>query len=235
MLLDKVAVVVQNNPLLTPSSATFFGGGWHGIAGPNGGGKSTLLKAIAGLLNHRGNISLQWPKGKGEVGYMPQLSPFDASLPITVSDFIRLHSDKQPVWQRYKTDPKIEAAIEKVSIQALLKKRIGTLSTGERQRVLLACALLNEPDMLLLDEPMAGVDKQGREQIIQLLQDFKNSGGTLIMIEHDWQIIQDCCDSLAWIDGGLKDHNAPSVVFEQLKSAHLSAFPSNVTELKHVS
>ncbi|MCB5161081.1 metal ABC transporter ATP-binding protein [Marinomonas algarum] len=218
LILDKVAFYIQNNALLAPSSTTLFGGGWHAIAGPNGGGKSTLLKAIAGLLNHQGNITLQWHNDAKTVGYMPQLSPFDASLPITSSDFLRMHSDKQPVWQRYKKNPKIETVIEKVGINSLLNKRIGTLSTGERQRVLLACALLNEPSILLLDEPMAGVDKQGRAHILRLLQSFKETGGTLIMVEHDWQIIQDCCDTLVWVDGEILAHDAPEVILTPLQA-----------------
>ncbi len=233
--LDKVAVFIQNNPLLTASSTQFYGGGWYGIAGPNGGGKSTLLKAMAGLLNHQGEIALQWPNGRGEIGYMPQLSPFDASLPITSADFLRLHSNKQPIWQRYKKNSKIEAAIHKVGIQPLLSKRIGTLSTGERQRVLLACALLNEPEILLLDEPMAGVDKQGREQIIHLLNDFKNTGGTLIMIEHDWKVIQEHCDTLAWIDGTLIDHDSPESIFTQYQTANIASYRLSTAERNYVS
>ncbi|MEO9274477.1 metal ABC transporter ATP-binding protein [Marinomonas sp. 5E14-1] len=235
LVIEKVAFYIQNNPLLMASSAQFNSGGWHGIAGPNGGGKSTLLKAIAGLLNHQGSIRLEWPNGRGSIGYMPQLSPFDASLPVTASDFIRLHTDKQPVWKRYKKDPRIEAVVDKVGIQSLLPKRLGTLSTGERQRVLLACALLNEPEILLLDEPMAGVDKQGRTQIIQLLQEFKNAGGTLIMIEHDWQIIQECCDTLAWVDGVLTDHDSPQAIFTRFQTPNHPGYQSTTSELKHVS
>ena len=233
--LDKVSITIQGNPLLSASSSQFFSGGWHGIAGPNGGGKSTLLKAVAGLMNHQGEIALRWPNGRGGVGYMPQLSPFDASLPITSSDFLRLHCNKQPIWKVYKKSPKIEAAIDKVGIRSLLSKRIGTLSTGERQRVLLTCALLNEPSILLLDEPMAGVDKQGREQIIQLLNDFKAAGGTLIMVEHDWQVIQECCDTLAWIDGKIIGHDTPEHMFTQIQQSGAIPFPSTATELKHVS
>ncbi|MFT2099003.1 metal ABC transporter ATP-binding protein [Marinomonas sp. 2405UD66-6] len=234
LLLENVAFYIQNQPLLATSSAQFYGGGWHGIAGPNGGGKSTLLKAVAGLLNHKGKIALHWPNSRGNIGYMPQLAPFDASLPITSSDFIRLHTNRQPVWQRYKKDSKVEAAIEKVGIRSLLSKRVGTLSTGERQRVLLACALLNEPDILLLDEPMAGVDKQGREQIIQLLGDFKASGGTLIMVEHDWQIIQECCDTLAWVDGALIDQDIPNSIFTRFQTSNNPIYQSTESELEHV-
>lgn len=219
--LSNVGVTVKGQALVTPLSLQLEGGLWHGIAGPNGGGKSTLLKAIAGLHNHVGEIALHWPSDRGQIGYMPQLSPFDASLPVTALDFLRMHCDKQPVWRRYRGNPNIEQVIERVSIKGLLSKRLGTLSSGERQRILLACALVNKPDILLLDEPLAGVDKAGREQIIEILCAFKAEGGSLIMIEHDWQILQAHCDTLSWIDGGLQHHDAPDAIFTKINSLHL--------------
>ena len=219
--LSNVGVTVKGQVLVTPLSLQLEGGLWHGIAGPNGGGKSTLLKAIAGLHNHVGEIALHWPSDRGQIGYMPQLSPFDASLPVTALDFLRMHCDKQPVWRRYRGNSAIEQVIERVQIKGLLTKRLGTLSSGERQRVLLACALVKQPDILLLDEPLAGVDKTGREQIMSLLREFKAEGGTLIMIEHDWQILQAHCDTLSWIDGGLLHHDSPDTIFSQINSLHL--------------
>lgn len=218
LYLANVAVTVKGMPLLEPLDLTLQGGQWHGIAGPNGGGKSTLLKAIAGLHNHRGTIKLHWPNGRDSIGYMPQLSPFDASLPVTALDFLRMHCDKRPVWRHFKGDPKIDAVVERVGIEKLLGKRLGTLSSGERQRVLLSCALLNQPHILLLDEPLAGVDRQGREQILDILVQFKANGGTIVMIEHDWQILQTHCDTLTWIDGGLQGHDDPSTLLESLQT-----------------
>ncbi|WP_425641893.1 metal ABC transporter ATP-binding protein [Marinomonas gallaica] len=215
--LANLTVAVKGMTLLSAMDLSLEGGLWHGIAGPNGGGKSTLLKAIAGLHNHSGTIELHWPEGRDAIGYMPQLSPFDASLPVTALDFLRMHCDKRPVWLRFKGDPKIAAVVEKVRIQGLLGKRLGTLSSGERQRVLLACALLNRPHVLLLDEPLAGVDKYGREQILEILMNFKADGGTIIMIEHDWQILQQYCDSLSWIDGTLQAHGEPNSVLQSLQ------------------
>lgn len=219
--LTDLAVSVKGLPLLTSMNLSLDGGQWHGIAGPNGGGKSTLLKAVAGLHNHTGRIELHWPEGRHEIGYMPQLSPFDASLPVTALDFLRMHCDKRPVWLRFKCNPKIDSVVAKVGIEGLLSKRLGTLSSGERQRVLLACALLNNPHILLLDEPLAGVDKNGREQILDILVAFKAAGGTIIMIEHDWHILQQQCDTLSWIDGSLQSHGAPSDILNALQSPNV--------------
>ncbi|MBM6550961.1 metal ABC transporter ATP-binding protein [Marinomonas ostreistagni] len=221
LYLANVNVTVKGMPLLESLDLNLDGGQWHGIAGPNGGGKSTLLKAIAGLHNHSGSIKLHWPEGRNHAGYMPQLSPFDASLPVTALDFLRMHCDKRPVWRRFKGDPKIDAVVERVGINKLLGKRLGTLSSGERQRVLLSCALLNEPHILLLDEPLAGVDKHGREQILEILVQFKANGGTIVMIEHDWQILQAHCDTLSWIDGGLQGHDDPTTLLQSFQSLHI--------------
>lgn len=210
--LRQVAVRTQGNTLLAPLDLTLPAGGWHGVAGPNGGGKSTLIKAIAGLHAHQGRITLHWPGGRpGQVGYMPQLAPFDPSLPITALDFMRMHVKKRPVWLAYRSHRAIEQAIEQVAIRPLLQKRMGTLSTGERQRVLLACTLINQPGLLLLDEPLAGLDAAGRAAMIALLQDFQQQGGTLIMIEHDRQVLERYCDSHILIASGqLVEHVFPS-------------------------
>ncbi|TPE54081.1 ATP-binding cassette domain-containing protein [Maribrevibacterium harenarium] len=216
--LQDVSVTVKGNTLLTPFSLSLSAGQWHGIAGPNGGGKSTLLKALAGLLNHQGRIERHWqPDDAKQIGYMPQLVPFDATLHVTALDFLRMNSKKRPVWQRYKTDSKLETAIDKVGVANLLPKRLGTLSTGERQRILLTAALLHTPSLLLLDEPIAGVDRKGREHIITLLSEFRQQGGTILMVEHDWQVIQQYCDSVSWIDGGLIEHGAPQM-FSQMQA-----------------
>jgi len=218
IICKQLAFTIKGHQLLTPFDLQLEPNQWHGIVGPNGGGKSTLLKAIAGLLNHSGQIELHWAQSKGDIGYMPQLSPFDATLPVTALDFLRLHTNKRPVWRRYKQDCDIEAIVEHVNIQSLLHKRIGTLSTGERQRILLACALMHRPKLLLLDEPMAGMDKAGRKTMIELLNAFIAQGGTIVMIEHDWQIIEDCCDSVSVIEGTLKAHGQTQAVLEKFNT-----------------
>ena len=86
---------------------------------------------------------------------------------------------------------------------------------GERQRVLLAIALLKKPKLLLLDEPLAGIDKQGQESILSVLKAFKQQNGTLIMVEHDFHVLNEHCDSLLWINGGLEKSGTPAQVLQQ--------------------
>jgi zinc transport system ATP-binding protein len=202
--------------LLESLSTTMESGLWHGILGPNGGGKSTLLKSITGLMPHTGTIDMLWPNEQAPtIGYMPQLAPFEQSLPISVLDYLRLNSQNRPVWLSFKNRKDINEVVELLGIESLLKNRLGTLSMGERQRVLLATALLQKPSLLLLDEPLAGIDKAGQEKILDVLSEFKKQGGTIVMVEHNWQVLQQYCDQAYFIDGGLKISGTPKDVLRE--------------------
>ena len=203
--------------LLKSMTTTMEAGLWHGIVGPNGGGKSTLLKSIAGLMPHHGTIEMAWHNNLAPtIGYMPQLAPFEPSLPISVLDYLRLNSQNRPVWLSFKHRNDIRQIVELLHIEALLNSRLGTLSMAERQRVLLATALLQKPSLLLLDEPLAGIDKAGQRKILDVLSDFKNQGGTIVMVEHNWQVLQQYCDQAYLINGGLTNSGLPN---EIIKSA----------------
>lgn len=206
----QLSVTANGHSLLKPLDLSLSGGQWHAIAGPNGGGKSTLLKALCGQHHHQGCIAIDWSgSDRQEIGYVPQLAPFDASLPVTARDFLMLNSQRRPIWQRYKSDPDIERVVERLHIMSLLDKRLGTLSTGERQRVLLAAALLKSPTLLLLDEPIAGVDQAGKQLMLTILERFHQQGGTTIMVEHDPSVIKQKCDTVTIINGGLVRHHTP--------------------------
>ena len=214
--INNLGIQLGQVTLLDSVSMTMSAGLWHGILGPNGGGKSTLLKSIAGLMPHSGTINMAWEHEQApQIGYMPQLAPFEQSLPISVLDYLRLNSQNRPVWLTFKKTKAINHIVELLGIENLLKNRLGTLSMGERQRVLLGCALLQEPKLLLLDEPLAGIDKAGQETILDVLSAFKNQGGTIVMVEHNWQVLQQYCDQAYFIDGGLKRSGKPHIVLRE--------------------
>jgi len=215
-----MSVVVNQNKLLDGVEMVIEPGTWLGIVGSNGGGKSTLLKALLGHMPHNGKIALKWPKlFAGRIGYVPQVAPFESSLPITVSDYLRIVSENRPVWFKAKHDAHKQALMEQLDIGDFNEKRIGTLSTGERQRVLLCGALINDPDILFLDEPLAGVDKSGHQLILDLLAKFHKSGKTVVMIEHHWHVIQAHCQQVAHIEGGLKQLGTPEQVIASLEQS----------------
>lgn len=219
-----MSVVVNHNKLLDGVEMSIEPGTWLGIVGSNGGGKSTLLKALLGHMPHQGKIALKWPSlFAGNIGYVPQVAPFESSLPITVNDYLRIVSENRPVWLKAKQDKRMQALMEQLDIGDFGNKRIGTLSTGERQRVLLCGALINKPDILFLDEPLAGVDKSGHQLILDLLSKFHQSGKTIVMIEHHWQVIQEHCQQVAHIEGGLKQLGTPEQVIASLEQSLFSS------------
>ncbi|WP_052380083.1 MULTISPECIES: metal ABC transporter ATP-binding protein [unclassified Pseudoalteromonas] len=215
---DNTSVKIERNHLLSNINLTIEPGCWLGIVGPNGGGKSTLIKALLGLVPHQGGIYLDWPQGKvGNIGYVPQLAPFDATLPITVLDYLRMVAENRAVWLKYKHNQKIMQTMEKFQISNFADKRIGTLSTGERQRVLLCGALLNEPDILLLDEPLAGVDKKGHQLILDLLSDYHQKENSILMVEHHWHIVAKYCQQIALIEQTLVEVGSADKIFDVLQ------------------
>lgn len=222
--LKQMSVVVDQHELLTPMDLHIPAGRWFGIVGPNGGGKSTLLKAIAGLYPHRGDILLHWSQSKpGTLGYMPQGLTLDASLPITVSDYLRIHCERRPVWRKPATHTDVQATVEQLEIQALQQHKVGNLSMGQQQRLMLCAALANRPQVLLLDEPLAGIDKEGRALMLRVLGEYHQAGGSILMVEHNWSVIKKCCEEIAWIDRGLKRVDTPENVLAHL-GAEVSPF-----------
>lgn len=150
------------------------------IIGPNGAGKSCLLKIILGLYTpNRGEVR----KSSGlSIGYMPQKLTLDPSLPLTVERFLSLasHGDLKPVDQ----------ALGRVGARALRNAAVQRLSGGEFQRVLLARALLRQPDLLVLDEPAQGVDLQGQQSLYRLLAQLRDEQGfAILMVSHDLHFV----------------------------------------------
>ncbi|MEM7564034.1 MAG: metal ABC transporter ATP-binding protein [Pseudomonadota bacterium] len=209
--LKQVTVSEGQQVLLDPISCRFEGGQWHAILGPNGSGKSSLLKTILGLKNHLGTIRIEWCSSvtnqasrQTPLGYLPQLVPFDASLPISVRDYLLMSLSSRPVYLDRELNGTAYNALQKVDLHDKLERRLGDLSGGERQRLMLVCALLQNPALLILDEPMSGLDADGREEIIALLEAFRDAGGTILMVEHDWSLVQAHCDYVHWLDRDIK-------------------------------
>ncbi|MDR1084388.1 MAG: metal ABC transporter ATP-binding protein [Deltaproteobacteria bacterium] len=154
------------------------------VIGPNGGGKSTLMHCLLGQLPHTGRITFDPLKPR--LGYVPQRPDFDRFLPLTSGEFLALGLARKPVWLGISGGIKkrIDEALELVKAEKLFKKPLGGLSGGETQRILLAAALLTEPDILILDEPATGVDVYGEQLLCELLDGFKDRF-TVIMVSHD--------------------------------------------------
>lgn len=169
---------------------------WHGdllaFIGPNGAGKSTLLKALLGLVPlAEGRIVREGPPPR--IGYVPQKLALDAGFPLTVEEFLAINHPGPRAWfggvprnQR----PAIEKTLEKLGVTSLARQPVGSLSGGQFQRVLLAAALLQKPQLLLLDEPSASIDRRGSEELQLLLHELHSKLDlTILFVSHDLNFV----------------------------------------------
>ncbi|MBM9613715.1 metal ABC transporter ATP-binding protein [Desulfobulbus rhabdoformis] len=174
--------------ILDSVSANAPKGSCTAIIGPNGAGKTTLLMALLGEIGYQGAIVLGNGKQPLRIGYVPQRLSFDRGMPLTVSEFLAMGFQKKPLW--FGIIPKIQdnsrRILAQVKAEHLATRKIGALSGGELQRVLLALALRQDPDLLVLDEPSAGVDFRGELIFCELLDKLRVSKGfTQLMVSHD--------------------------------------------------
>lgn len=175
-----------------------------GITGPNGAGKSTLLKVLLGILKPTsGSISL---KDNISIGYVPQFTSFDRNFPIKVLDVILMGklSSKIKLFKRYSKQD-IERAENIMDILGILKfenRQVGQLSGGQLQKVLIARALMTNPDVLVLDEPTASLDFKAKIEVYELLGKIKKEK-TIIIVTHDMEEIVSYADRVVYLNKGL--------------------------------
>ncbi|MGF6393442.1 metal ABC transporter ATP-binding protein [Pseudomonas plecoglossicida] len=177
--------------ILEQVSFSVAAGSVHAIVGPNGGGKSSLIKTLLGQMPHQGQLTLHWPGEHQIVGYVPQALEFDRGLPMTVDDFMAAMCQRRPAFLGLSRHvrPAVDAALAQVGMLDKRKRRMGALSGGERQRVLLAQGLIPEPQLLVLDEPMSALDEAGIQVFEQLLLSWRQAGTTVLWIEHDLEAV----------------------------------------------
>ena len=189
---DRVSVRRGGLSILDEASAVVPEGSCTVIVGPNGAGKTTLLLALLGEVPYRGRIVVEQGGAQGtgtrRVAYVPQRIALDRGLPLTVIEFLALGQQTRPLWLGVQRDVRRRAAelLELVHAAHLAGHRLGALSGGETQRVLLALALQRDPELLILDEPSAGVDFEGEHLFCELLDELRaRRGFTQLMVSHD--------------------------------------------------
>ncbi|AZC27726.1 MULTISPECIES: metal ABC transporter ATP-binding protein [Pseudomonas] len=199
---DQVSLVLGRTTILDQVTFQVQPGSVHALVGPNGGGKSSLIKTLLGQMPHQGQLRLQWPTTPGIIGYVPQALEFDRGLPMTVDDFMAAMCQRRPAFlglSRHYAKA-IGEALERVGMQDKRKRRMGALSGGERQRVLLAQGLIPAPQLVVLDEPMSALDEAGIQVFERLLQDWRQSGITLLWIEHDLEAVGRLADRVTGLN-----------------------------------
>lgn len=192
-----------------------------GIIGPNGGGKSTLVKAILNLVPYEGKIgySEQVRSRNGfRIGYLPQQNTFDRKFPISVQEVTLsgLQSSKG-IFGKYTSENKDRAMklLGDVGIAHLARKPIGEISGGEMQRALLCRAIISEPKLLILDEPTNFVDNKFEKQLYTLLAELSKRMA-IVMVSHDLGTISSVVKSIVCVNRHVHRHNSNVITAEQL-------------------
>ncbi len=190
------------------------------IIGPNGAGKSTLFKAIVNAVPHDGKIEFtdfeNRKTSRPKIGYVPQHLETDRNAPISVLDLFSVSSSRFPAWLGASRKLLHDARryLSEVEAEHLLNRRIGALSGGELQRVLLALALKSSPDVLLLDEPVSGVDKNGLELYYKIIDKIRKSFDlTVIIISHDHTTVSEFADRIILLNREVLSSGRPEEVF----------------------
>lgn len=198
------------------------------LIGPNGGGKSTLLKAILGEIPHSGELKFtdaaDGKIGRPLIGYVPQRLDFDTGSPISVLDLFLASQTGMPVWlSRSKLlQQRTLDCLDRVQARHLIERRLGNLSGGELQRVLLALALNPIPDLLLLDEPVSGIDQQGMELFYNLVSEIRRHYDlSIILVSHDLNSISRYADRIVILNKTVQCSGAPEEVFSNKKISQL--------------
>ncbi|MCH8832740.1 MAG: metal ABC transporter ATP-binding protein [Thaumarchaeota archaeon] len=191
-------------------------GDFLGIIGPNGAGKSTLFSCMLGILtNYQGTIKFfekdikQSRNYLKQIGYVPQKPVFEKNFPATVKDVIRM------AWTNPSNDSIIDQVLQQVWMHELGNRRIGDLSGGQQQRVFIAKALVNKPKILILDEPVAGVDVQSSEIFYSILRELnKKEKITIIWSSHDMDAVNKLVNKVACLNQTLFFHGSSNEFFE---------------------
>ena len=207
--IEELSVRKGSTEILNQVNLTANHGEILALIGRNGAGKTTLLKAILGQTPYSGRISYFNCQGKRidrpRIGYVPQFLAFDRSTPVTVEDLFCANRSRIPVWTSHgkKRQKEAESLLEKVGGTGLFRKKLGALSGGELQRVLLAFALDPLPDLLLLDEPVSAVDRKGVGVFYDLVTSLRSEYHMpVILVSHDLGHVKKYASKAAFLQDG---------------------------------
>ena len=225
----EVNLALEGVPVLENVSLTVERGDFLAVLGPNGGGKSTLLKVMLGLLKpDSGTVRvLGGEPGStgGRIGYLPQYTYVSGSFPITVLDAVRMGMVRpglSGVAGRPNAKREIEhaaKALERVNMLDQKDRGLSGLSGGQKQRVFIARALVDDPELLLLDEPTASVDSASRNSLFRLLTEL-NEDVTIVMVSHDVSSLVSGVKSVACVNRNLHFHKAPEITGDMFRRSY---------------
>lgn len=217
---QNLSVKIGNDRILRDINLHVHCGQLVALIGPNGAGKSTFLKAILGQREYEGVIAFSAPGQRGrkmKIGYVPQSPSFDPGDPVSVADLFVCCMSPRPAFLGISKSmrQKILECLDRVHGADLIDKRVGTLSGGELQRVLLALALEPIPNILILDEPLSGVDVEGMTTLMDMLDEIRQTYDlSILMTTHDFSMLPRYADQVVLIDHRIVCMGTPNEVLE---------------------
>jgi len=193
------------------------------ILGPNGAGKTTLLKALLGIVPYEGVV--EWREGV-KVGYVPQRLPFIKDVPLSVKEFFQLENV---------SESETKEILRSIGLgEEFLGKKIGDLSSGQFQRILIGWALASDPNVLLFDEPLAGIDIGGQESVYNLLERLKEEKNlTILFVTHELSIVYRLADRVLCLNKKMLCSGAPKEKLTPEAISNLYASPVKFYQHKH--
>lgn len=221
-----------------------------GVIGPNGGGKTTLLKLILGVLPmQKGTLEIfghdlsRKRRNRTMIGYVPQRADVDQNFPATALDVVLMGAAaKTGLLRRVSNETRKRAMelLDLTGIADLAHRPIGRMSGGQQQRVYISRALINEPRLLILDEPTVGLDSNSQTQFLHLVQDLKKQFQlTVIMVSHDVGQLSHYADQIACLNRRLHFHDRSALLTDQIishvYSCEMSAYKDRVREIAPAS
>ena len=222
-LLREVTVGYDRTPVLKQANLEVAWSQLVGVIGPNGSGKSTLIKTILGTLKpwrgsvQVGGLPVQSREARHLMGYVPQREVVNWDFPVTVADVVMMGRTARLGWMRFPGPADrhaVKNALERVGMAAHAHRQISQLSGGQQQRVFLARALAQGGRLLLLDEPLNGVDATTQEVVGELLRAICDGGGTVLMATHDLELAAAWCDQLVMVNHAIVAYGPPSAVLQ---------------------
>jgi len=233
--LENVSVTSGGDTLLHDVYMHIHCGQLTALIGPNGAGKTTLIRALLSQIPYSGAIrhmdDHERPLRLVRTGYVPQQLPFDKQMPVTVTDFLAASLTNRPVWTGVskKTRAQVQEALSLAQAEKLQNRQMGQLSGGELQRVLLAMALTPTPDLLILDEPVSGMDQNGLHLFLDTVDSLKRSRHmAILLVSHDWSLVKEYADQMVLLNKTVLCAGTPDTVFAC--DTFREAFPAVIRE-----
>ena len=222
--INNISVTIGKQHILENINIHIHCGELTVIIGKNGAGKSTLLKAILGEVKHTGDITFldmkENKKKKIKIGYVPQSINVERNMPTSVYDMFASYISDKPVWihKDKKTYKEIKERLKLFGADTLIDKGIGNLSGGELQRVLLAVATKPIPNLLILDEPVSGIDANGIKDFYEIVNELKKKYDmSVILVSHDLELVKQYADKVILLDKKIIKEGTPENVYNSFE------------------